>query len=480
MHRLALHNNDIQAEWEIEISSEELFNDMTEVNLKQTSDILKHLKPINIGETENKIEVTILDLFNLPFEKEEEIVKFIKDRLKINIKEKEWIEQINFLFNEAIKYYRERYLRKMPAKFEKMKFSTCDSIIKFIKETKICKKTWILNCAISKMVYVVENIISNERIWRRHLLDKKFVEEYLQKPLQILDSYEDKFWNIYDKWLVVINQKIINFSIIAREKRINSIIWKEISDPKYYSIEEFKDIVWVTFYVENETDALLVMQYIDQTVFEWNAKIDNKNAVTEDHVKNAGLNKWFKEKTDNFILKTSKKITSSDNYKEIKLVWSVDLPFEEWNEASRFPVWVEIKFVIGWQDNEKWLNLQSVYDYQKRFRELSRLGLAIREIDILNYTNAFFEQIDYVLKKKNKTKEKYYIELWSDLKDQWFIKDQELWKYNKENEKILALRLYKYFKSKLHEFKTPWTNKKYYMDERYLKIDSFLYQKKDF
>ncbi|MDD5212839.1 MAG: hypothetical protein PHG82_00210 [Candidatus Gracilibacteria bacterium] len=474
MHRLALHNNDIQAEGEVEISSEELFNDMTEVNLKQTPEILKHLKPINIGESEDKMEVTILDLFNLPFEKEEEIIKFIKDRLKINIKEKEGIEQINFLFNEAIKYYRERYLRKVPAKFEKMKFSTCDSIIKFIKETKTSKKTGILNCAISKMVYVVENILSNERIGRRHLLDKKFVEEYLQKPFQILESYEDKCGNIFDKGLVVINQKIINFSIIAREKRINSIIGKEISDPKYYSVEEFKDIVGVTFYVENETDALLVMQYIDQTIFEGTAKIDNKNAITEEDVKKAGLNKGFKDKIDNFVGKNTKKKTTSDNYREIKLVGNIPLPFEEGKEASRFPVGVEIKFVIGGQDNEKGLNLQSVYDYQKRFRELSRLGLPIREIDILNYTNAFFEQIDYVLKKKNKTKENYYIELWSDLKEQGFIKDQELGKYNKENEKILALGLYKYFKSKLHEFKTPGTNKKYYMDERYLKIDNFI------
>ena len=352
---------------------------------------------------------------------------FINKRLCIDINSKEWIEKINLLFNEAIDYYKERYLRKVPSKFEKMKFLNSDSVIKFIKETKTSKKTWILNCAISKIAYVVSDIISNEKIWRRHLLDEKFIKEYLQKPLQILESYEDKSGNIYDKWVVVINNKIINFSIIAREKRINSIIWKEISDPKYYSVEEFKDIVWVTFYVDNEKDALLVMQYIDQSVFSWNAKIDNKNAINKEDINSTDLNNWFKNKINECINSwNKKKKTTSDDYKEIKLVWNAELPFEEWELASKFPVWIEIKFVIWGQDNEKWLNLQSIYDYRKRFWELSRLGLPIREIDILNYVNDFFEKIDFILKKKNKTKEKYYEELYNDFKDKWFISNDKI------------------------------------------------------
>lgn len=476
MNRLTLVKEDIEKELEINVSNEELFLDMTSKINTESNNIIKYQKPISLSNWNEKVDVTILDLFNLPFEKDEEIISFINKRLWIDINSKEGIEKINLLFNEAIYYYKERYLRKVPSKFEKMKFLNSDSVIKFIKETKTSKKTWILNCAISKVAYVVSDIISNEKIWRRHLLDEKFIKEYLQKPLQILESYEDKSGNIYDKWVVVINNKIINFSIIAREKRINSIIWKEISDPKYYSVEEFKDIVWVTFYVDNEKDALLVMQYIDQSVFSWNAKIDNKNAISKSDINSTDLNNCFKDKINECINSwNKKKKTTSDDYKEIKLVWNAELPFEEWEFASKFPVWVEIKFVIWGHDNEKWLNLQSIYDYRKRFWELSRLGLPIREIDILNYVNDFFEKIDFILKKKNKTKEKYYDELYNDLKDKWFISnDQILGKIQKDNEKILALGLYKYFKSKLVEFKTPWTNKKYYMDERYLKIESFM------
>lgn len=475
-----LQLSDISNPEEENISQEDIFLDMTNWSIKDWDDLLKHKHPINLqtnDENEEKISIdlTILDLFNLPYETNDEIEKFIKDRLKINLSEKSWIEKINLLFNKALIFYRERYNRTLPAKFEKMKFWTKDSVIKFIKETKTNKRTWILNCAIAKIAYTVDDILSNEKIWRTHLLDRKFIDLYLQKPLQILESYQDSFWNIYEKWKVIIDDKVINFSIIAREKRENSIMWKEISDPKYFSIDEFKDMVWTTFYVENETEAIKIMQYLDQMIFKWNADISNKNRINDSDLKNCELNSSFLKKIKCSLWNNEWKEITSEDYKEIKLKWFVDLPLENWENSSKISVWTEIKFVIWWHDNEKGLNLHAIYDYQKRFWELTRLWLPIREIDILNYVNNFFEKIDSILMKKNKIKEVYYEELLEGLKKENCIdKSYVMWKYQNENEKILALGLYKYFKSKLVQFKIKWSNKIYYMDERFLKLKKFI------
>jgi len=450
-----------------DIWTQDLFLDLTNKKLKDTEDIKKHRRSIKIDDN---LEVTILDLFNIDFDEKEQIIDFIKDRLNIDIKEKAWIEKINLLLNKSIEYYEKRYLRTLPVSFKKIKFWTIDSIIKFIKDTRTNKKTGAIHCLLRKTSYVINEVTTNPKIKRAKPLDKEFVERKLQIPLQITESLTDKSGNIYKKWKIMINDKIINFSIITRTKWIESIIWKEISDPKYHSVDDFHDLVWSTFYIEKKEDTILLMQYIDQYIFWWEAIIDNKNAIKEEDIDKytENINEEFVEKLLYSIKTTKKKNTTSDDYSEIKLKWKVPLALETWENASLFPIWTEIKFVIWWQDNEKWLNLHSIYDYQKRFKESTRLWIPIKEIDIRNYVNDFFENIDISLKKKNKVKEIYYEELFIDLKNKGFIKDRSLWKKLEKNEQILAFGLYKYFKSKLDTYEV--NNRKYYMDERYLKI----------
>jgi len=460
---------------------EHQYIDMTDFNVTDYEKILLKSKPIIKEKWDIKENVTILDLFNIPYESADNIIDFIKNKLWIDINTDEWIKKINFLLEKAITLYEKRYLRKLPIKIKKLIFKDSEWIINFIKETKTNKRTWILNCAIMKISYAIDDVITNEKIRRAEFIDKKFIERYLEKPFQIIEEYE-KNGIIYKKWKVVIIDQIVDFKLISRPKSEESIEWKQISDPKYYSIEEFKDLVGVTIYTKTSKDTLLLLQYLDWYVFKSEAEIDNKNWINKNDIQ---LNKKFIR--DDFLKKIpieevekekekekekeDKWKWTSDNYKEIKLKWDVELPLENWEDSSLFDIWTEIKFVIEWQDNEKWLSLHSIYDYAKRFRELTRLWLPIRELDILNYVNDFFENIEEKLEKKNKEKDIYLEELFNDLKEKNFI--SKTIKFNIKSKKIenkIAIWLFKYFKSLLLPLKIWNCKKPYYFHKRALAL----------
>lgn len=456
------------------INDNEFLIDTTEIYSEDYEKILKHLRPIKLEKDWKEIDVTVLDLFNIPLKEEKEIIEFIYNRLGIDITSERWIEQINNIFEIAKQVYEERYLKLLPVKLKKLHFKNTRRIIDFLKQTKINRKTWLLNCAIAKISYAVHDIINNEKIRRNYFLDKTFIKEYLERPFQLEEAYTDKDWNEYITWKVVINNSIIKFKMISRQKTKFSIIWKEIADPKYYSTEEFKDLVWITIYVDSEIDAIKMMQYIDQMIYKWTAQISNKNAIQEQDIKNSWVNKEFEEKIKKSININNKKESTSKTYREVKLIWNVDLPIEEWKNSSRYSIWTEIKFVIWWHDNEKWLSLHAIYDYQKRFRELTRLWIPIRKLDIINYINDFFHNIDKILMKKNKEKNSYYIELFNDLKEWWFIwKDKKLNWNIISNEKILALWLYNFYLSKLKKIRLKWWKHTFYVDKRALLLRDF-------
>lgn len=476
-------------------------------------DIIASLTPLSLWEEWKSVDVTIMDIFNIPLATDEWICDFIRKRFHIDLDSRVWVEEMNELFQDSKERYMERYLQRLPVKIQKLEFKNKQAVINFIKETKNNKRTGYINCALAKFAYAVDDVLSNEKVRREHFLDEKFISTYFK--FQIDEEYEDKYGNIFKVGKFVSSDKIIKFKIIARQKWVNSIIWKQLSDPKYYSIDEFQDLVWVTIYVENDYEAALMMQYIDQRIYEWKAKIKNKNWLDLDAVKsNVYLNQEFYlkleketkrekefptavsedekefielqearnervEETPNERANEGRKNTSAENYREIKLVWDVMLPYWESSKSSTKLVWAEIKFVIGGHDNEKWLSLQTVYDYMKRFRELTRMWIPIQKMDIVNYVNDFFENIDENLKKKNKEKYGYYKELFEDLRELWFIEAGNVLNGNiPNNEKILALWLYKYFISKLKRVKL-WNSKHtFYVDERILALrDIGLYKK---
>ncbi|EKE27621.1 MAG: hypothetical protein ACD_3C00185G0001 [uncultured bacterium (gcode 4)] len=464
---------------------EDIYINMTEFGPAEYREILNHAKPITLWEGEDAENVTILDLFNLPLRKDEEIINFIKNRLKIDITTEEGIKKINELVAYAIEIYENRYLRTLPVKIKNRKFRTSNAVIDFLRETKANKRSWSLNCAIAKICLAVDDIISNEKINRAEFLDNQFIKEYLDRPFQIEEWFTDSSWNLYRTWKAVISGKVISFKLISRQKSKESLIWKVIAEPTYYSIDQVKDFVGASIYVDNNEDAELMMQYIDQVVYKWEGKIKNKNALTKAWImKNENLNDTFRKKILGSLkdedkgksegeeeFKERNKKGTSAKYNEVKIVWEVPLALEEWEKSTKFMFWTEIKFIIGWHDNESWICLQPIYDYIKRPRELTRLGLPVRKLDLVKYVNDFFANIDDILKKRNKKKDIYYKELFDDLVELGYIsEDEALWSNNEKNEKLLAYWLYKHFRNQLIKIKMSNSKQTYYFDERALRL----------
>lgn len=479
---------------------QEVLIDMSDFYSDDYSEIVKYHKPLTI----NGVDVTVMDLFNLPlytddFSTDADLIIFIKERLKIDVETPEWLHKINELFKKSKKFYEERYLKTLPVKLTKLEFKTVPSLLNFLRDTKRNKMSGAINCALSKIWYAIDDVLANEKVRRALFLDQQFISQHLEKPFQIEEWTEDQNGNIYRKWKVIINGNIINFKLIARQKWSESIMWKQLAEAKYYSVNEFKDLVGVTIYTDTAADAALMMQYIDQMIYKWKAKIKNKDGIDLQAVQGLNLNDTFFNKLSKATSKSQsepeneeiseeekefneRKTSTSDKYKEIKLVWDVELSLEEWRKSSKYPIGTEIKFVIWWHDNESWISLQALYDYMKRFRELTRLWIPIRQLDIINYVNDFFENIDEILKKKNKEKHSYYKELYEDLFEKWFIDtpcnlSTTNANYAQQNEKNLALGLYKYFESKLVKVRLPNSKKTYYFNEHILKMrDAWLYR----
>lgn len=476
--------NTKQEEQEVSIDYTDFYSDDYEK-------ILSHDKAVLISKNGIKEDLTVLDLLNIPYLDDAQLIRFVENRLKIDLDSKKWIERVNLILQKSIDLIEKRYQKRINAKIKWLKIRNKEDLINFLKETKTNKTSWFINCAIAKVWYAVNDILTNEHIRQIWFLDREFIRLYMDKYFQPdrKEEYEE-YWVHYRKYNFVYEynweKKIISFRCITRQKWEESIVWKEIADPKYFAVDEFKDLVWSTIYVDNYTDAAILMQYIDQVVYSWEAKISNKNWLDLEEVKkNIYLDEEFylrleeqtkvsqKQKSkDELVYEQTNKWTST-TYREIKLVWDCLLPMSDSIDSSMKWIWTEIKFVLNWQDNEQWLSLHNIYDIFKKFRELTRLGIPIRKIDIVNYVNDFFNDIEKLLKKKNKDKDKYYQELYNDLKSKWFITSENI------SEKELAIWLYKYFSSQLIPIRLWKSKKEYFFDKRWLNMRDLWLQKEE-
>jgi hypothetical protein len=112
------------------------------------------------------------------------------------------------------------------------------------------------------------------------------------------------------------------------------------------------------------------------------------------------------------------------------------------------------------------LSFQSVYDYKKRLRELTRLSSIVRQIDIINFVNDFWKNLDSNLAKKKIDKNQYIEELCLDLNIEFDLANQNL-------ETELMLGLYKNFADELIMVKkNKQSKKKYYIHPQYEKLES--------
>lgn len=423
--------------------------------------------------------ISKMDLPNIPFEKNDEIISFFKESTnwRVDIETQDWIKKFNKLFQFAVQYYKKRYSRADKLVIENNRFKSTNSILDFVKKTKTSKKVGLLYCTILKIWYSFEWILDFEILDDWKMLKNYFLEKYIfwDKiiPNSTFNKEKDKEKH---SWSIEINNTNISFDLTIRQKSAKSIIWKQIREPNYNSIDWVKDLIWCTFFVDNEKELILLMKYVNTVVFHpqyedgkpVNYSIEHKNLIEQDLI-----DKYFSNDNSKFMEILKNELRKSEqvkwNYKDIKLNWT----FEYEHDWEIHHIWTEIKFVLKWQDHEKWLACHSIYEAKKVFKELTRLWIWVTDKTIDKAITNYFIDLEDDLVLKRKDKDTYFKELLKDF-DLFFMKNninQPIPKVDltdqKGTEKLIRDLLYKYFTTILHKTIPKSSNNNIYIAQRW-------------
>lgn len=337
-----------------------------------------------------------LNLYNLKWLSNEEIEKIVNILLinktkeigfddeywyrNININDEEWIVYLNYLFSRALEFYSEKLKWKIPKKYQNKNnfFENKDDVINFLKNTTKWIKSSQFSCEIAKICYWINEIIDTPELLELEKKASYLLKTKLFRAAQ-MDNPEQEDLSIPSTWKLIVNNKIINFKMRMRWKDEDSWIIKILRWGKeYLTGKSINDGIWIEFEVENEEDAILLLWYFYETFFH---KIDDdweiantvksfkdkwvaQNISVDNLEKNWSINQNFAEmlKTSNFKAKNSQ----NEDYKDVKFIWSLDLPKNINDERSqKTPHSVELRAIIVWNKNEEWLSDHRILDTLK-------------------------------------------------------------------------------------------------------------------
>jgi hypothetical protein len=417
-----------------------------------------------------------MDLSKVEFKTENDIKSFLLSNFWINLNKKDGFREFNDVYVSCIDFYEKRYLRSVPRSMKNLTFWSILDIKKFIAWTWQWV-TGVYKCDIAKVFFSYARVINEKKYNQIDPIHEQLTDRLL-RSIQV-DSI-DKNWVI--KW--DFRGASSQVKCFSRPKSVDSIVGKEIADVKYNSIHQFKDLHWFTFECKNKTDLLLLFQQFYNTwIFtEW--FIENKNLISEEDVEGVeSLDSWFKseilaaiEKSKKTEVNKAQSKWTSGHYKEIKIKGYTNYTDPNDPSSRDNNTWIEIKFTLEWNENEKWTSLQSVFDYKKRLRELTRISWMVRQKDIINFVNDFYKNLDNNLSYKWIERISYIEELYKDLESLEDKKGEKLISEpfdisEKEIENHLLLWLYRYFCDDLIAVKrTKKSNWIYYVHKNYFKL----------
>lgn len=437
---------------------------MRHVNLKREGWVVvedKEWNPIKVNWKD--LIFTKIDWINFKWLTDNQIIDLVKYHTWIDIKTKEWIKAFNFAFSTAKWVYLDTRSSLILEKrwsinldnFNDQDTNTTEWILNFLKLSNKWDWKWIIWCYITKLSYAVHDILTT--FWYIDLIE---VEERLFSKLQWPLSIVQASW---DEWEYIWNIWWKRFVLHWRPKSLRSMAEKLTNNPDYTTADEIHDWIAYTFEINwNDTDKLLLMQHVVNVIQSlwWNvSEVDNKWVALFDE-----RNIWkFDSEFIDFInknLDVDVKWWTSEWYREIKIKWEIN-----W-------VKIEIKFTEKWNENQDWINLQSVYEYISKHIEWWIVRnwwlwyITSEEIWVLVVD--FFDRLDFNLAKnpeKRWTKRSDYLkELWDDLQNKLTDKDwnpfiSKRLKYenqSKSESKLVSHLIWwliKYYENKLVEVK---------------------------
>jgi hypothetical protein len=331
------------------------------------------------------VERTIFDDDSAEISCEKKNVSRIRKELCVNDfdTEDDIVKNIQVAYDKAVKYLKES-LFYQPSDFWsawKYKFDSFDDIIHFLDETR--------NARGKKYCRIVKQTISwyNTDIDINHeiasVVDKTngVIKWKLIPWLQLKERNDRGF-----SWIVTLGSetgfKVIWFRFESRLKSQESMVSKEIRDPKYFLLENLSDIYWWKFYLKDRLDILPFSQYVSWLVFK-KGKFEIKDRwmfSDEEIEKSVGIHDAFRENCQN--RKKDRKNISSDIMRD----WRVIAPYKKDDETNKLSL--ELWFVLDSSENESWLASQYIYSFLRKIDEVIRLDQYIFPNHIENIVNA--------------------------------------------------------------------------------------------
>lgn len=335
-------------------------------------------------------------------------ILFDRDTYKFT---KEWFAYINELLNESVDYYTNYLLRNVGnnfvenknKKWGKIHFTNTEEVWKFFnypalnREWSPAKKQ--IYCSLLKIAYAINDIKTNEDIinkaekefWeiKQNMFFSEFLDGKGNEAAESIKNEENNFRYIklQTKCEKSMKKNII-FNCAGRVKRKEQILVKEISDPKYDSVEVIKDIYGIRNEVKTKEDALFLLEYMWIHVLKKSGQISYKNIFGN-----------TLEESQRFVRAHAGEL-DPDFYAEVYKSLKEDTTAGKNNKDYKD---VKIRGDLGGHSCEIQINLVDnknetgyahhlIFDCKKKIRALSRLQGYISEILIRRYIKEAVEK----------------------------------------------------------------------------------------
>ena len=425
--------------------------------------------------TTGKVRHSILDLVDARSITDEEISDIFSQYFKLNLSRERDFDKVNTYYGNVVQLYESRYGRPIPSNLKNKKFKSIDDIRWFLSATWKWAR-WIFRCWLAKVFLSYAKTMSEVRYASIEDIHEQ-IRFQVYRPFMI-NSEEVILnnWNTGSRFSWSIGSS--NFDWYSRSKSLSSIVWKEIANIDYNTLEQQKDLHAFTFEFGDKHSLLLAMQQFYHSGVLDKSQIEHKYLFEEDDIDSVD---WLSDEFKTVLCQAIKKSNTSeerekrrkkgtwDKYRDVKIKGTMKFTDPNNSNSKDNEAWVEVKFVLKNNHNEFWTSFHPVLDCQKRIRELLRIDWwIIRVDDIVFLINDFFNNLDDYLWERRISREEYLRELLQDLDLLSLIEKSSKWNQCID-EKSLAIAFYRYLTLWLKKVKLDTKSKKhYYTTEEYL------------
>ncbi len=339
---------------------------------------------------------TELDLFSIRWKNREEIIDLIKEKIQIDIRTKEGIEEMNIAFQDAVRFYNDVLYRKV-GNIWKTIFKSSAEIVDFIKQTETWWTKSQIYCNLVKLTF--NNHRASSDLELQDLDEKaKWLIVHKLNPIIQLKKPWFPFENEKEKAVITTTlangeEKKIEFFIKFRWKTADSTKLKLLYNPEYTTTEAIMDGIWLQVEAKNPDSLIIVLNYLYDNFFDENiTTLKAKNIYEGSNKEETHGDILHPNFLDKFI-KMDQKMKPGSKQRTITMTWFKRVPRKpelEWSQ--QVPQSTEIQWVLTWNRNNSWLSNHRIYDQAKKISAMIRLQWYVTENYLKLIINKMYEE----------------------------------------------------------------------------------------